>query len=109
MAAKKQKPLGFFGLLWRLALAGGLLFAAAGAAGYGVVYHHVKQPEVQAPDLLALSPKEALRKASAEGFRVRIAETREATAVAAGNVVAQRPLPGDWVKGGATIHLVLAE
>lgn len=103
------KRLGLPGMLWRLLVAGGVAFALAGAAAYAVVYVLVKVPEVEAPDLVGLDAAAALDKASAEGFRVRVAERRAAPGLAPGAVAAQRPLPGDWVKEGATIHLVLAE
>lgn len=104
----RTNPPGLFGTAWRLTLVGVVLWAAAGAAGYATVYHLVKTPEVQAPDLLTLSLEEAVRKASAGGFAARVDGTEPTEVVEIGHVLAQRPLPGDWVKEGATMSLTLA-
>lgn len=104
----RTNPPGLFGTAWRLTLVGTLLWGAAAAGGYAAVYHLVKTPEVQAPDLLTLTAEEALRKASAEGFAARIDGSEPTEVIPAGHVLAQRPLPGDWVKEGATIALTLA-
>jgi beta-lactam-binding protein with PASTA domain len=102
-------PPGLFGTLWRLGLVGGFLFLLAGIAGYGVVYHYVKQPEVQAPDLLALSETEAFRQASELGFAARVSARQESDFLETGAVMGQNPAPGTWVKTGATLSLIVAE
>ncbi|MDK2971963.1 MAG: hypothetical protein PWP23_1718 [Candidatus Sumerlaeota bacterium] len=102
-------PPGLWGTLWRLTLVGAVLFAAAAAAGYATVAHLVKTPETQAPDLLAMELVDAIREASAEGFSARVAGSEPSSVLQPGQVAAQRPLPGTWVKEGATIQLILAE
>lgn len=104
----RTSPPGLFGTAWRLILIGTLLWAAAGAAGYATVYQLVKTPETQAPDLLTMSLEEAVRKASAGGFATRIDATEPTEVIEPGHILTQRPLPGDWVKEGATISLTLA-
>ena len=104
----RNSPPGFFGTAWRLTLIGTVLWGAAGAAGYAAVYHLVKTPEIQAPDLLTMSLEDAVRKASAGNFAARVSGTEPTDVVEPGHVLAQRPLAGDWVKEGATISLTLA-
>lgn len=108
-ASSSAKPPGFFGTLFRLTIVGGFLFVAAGAAGYATIYTLVKTPETEAPEVLTLSMEDALRRASAAGFALRVAGTEPSTAVEKGHVVSQRPLPGEWVKEGGTIVVVISE
>jgi beta-lactam-binding protein with PASTA domain len=82
---------------------------AAGAAGYATIYTLVKTPETQAPEVLTLSMEDALRRASAAGFALRVAGTEPSTAVEKGRVVSQRPMPGEWVKEGGTIVVVVSD
>lgn len=105
----KSSPPGFFGTLWRLALVGALLFGAAAAAGYGTVHYLVRTPETQAPDLLTLPVDRAVREASSQGFAVRVAGHEQSGILSRGEVLSQRPLPDQWIKEGATIHVILAE
>ncbi len=100
---------GFWGTLWRLTVVGGILFLAAGAAGYATVYRMVKTGEVQAPDLLVMNEQEALVAASDQGFAARIGEHEPSNLLESGQVISQSPRPGDWVKPGATIVLTVAE
>lgn len=108
MSDKTTEPYGFFGLLWRLALAGTLVFGIAGITGYMLVLRLVQTPEEIAPDLLTMEVTAALDKASGDGFSVMV-ERREATELLeAGKVLAQRPAPGTFVRQGSTIRLTLA-
>jgi len=109
MASRSPSGPSFLGALVRLAVAGVFLFAAAGAAGYAVVYYMVKTPEMQAPDLLALDVAEATRRASDEGFAVRVGGSEASAVLDPGHVLAQRPRPGDWVKPGAVIVVTTAD
>lgn len=102
-------PPGLFGTLWRVTLTGVFCFLLAGAAGYAAVWYLVKTPETQAPDLLALKLEEALATASQDGFSVRVAEREPSDLFDPGIIVAQRPMPGTWIKEGATIQLTVAE
>jgi len=107
-AARGGLP-GFFGTLWRMTLVGVILFCAAAVAGYATVHKLVKTPEVQAPDLLTMSAGEALAAASEEGFSARIGDTEASEILQAGQVIAQRPEPGAWLKPGATILLTVVK
>lgn len=108
MAARTSPP-GFFGTFWRMLVVGTVMFALCGAAGYATVWKLVKTPETEAPDLLAMDVAEAVRKASELGFSMRIGSTEANGVLEPGEIVSQRPLPGDWVKEGATIIVTLAE
>ena len=99
---------GFFGLLWRLSLAGVVVFALAGAGGYFAVERMLHVEEALAPDLLMLPITEALDKASGAGFPVILEGRERSNLVPEGAVLSQRPGPGTWMKSGATIRVTLA-
>ncbi len=105
----RNSPPGFFGTLWRMLLVGTAMFAICAVGGYAAVYRMVRSPETEAPDLLALDVAEAVTKASSEGFAIRVAEREASDVLDRGEVLSQRPLPGDWVKQGTTIVLTVAE
>jgi len=107
--SSKSSPPGLFGTLWRLALVGGILFIAAAATGYGTVYHLVRTPEIQAPDLLTYDIERAVRTASDQGFSVRLAGTEDSGLLRSGEILSQRPMPGAWIKEGATIYVTVAK
>ncbi len=85
------------------------MFALCAAGGYAAVYRMVRTSEMEAPDLLTLDLAEAVTEASAEGFAVRVSNREPSDVLAKGGVLSQRPLPGDWVKEGSTILLVVAD
>lgn len=99
---------GFFGLLWRLGLAGLIVFALAGAGGYIAVERMLPVEESLAPDLLTLPVEDALEKASSAGFPVMIDGRERSNLVAEGAVLSQRPTPGTMVKNGAAIRITIA-
>lgn len=108
MAETTPKVYGFWGLIWRMTLAGMLVLGASSAGGYFAVKHLVETPEVEVPDLLTLELADAMERASDEGFSLQLQE-REATGLLApGTVLAQHPSPGAPVKSGATIRVTLA-
>jgi len=107
--ASRTSPPGFFGTLWRLLVVGTVMFALCAAAGYATVWHLVRTPETEAPDLLAVDVVDAVAKASELGFSVRIGASEPNDVLEPGEVLSQRPLPGDWVKQGATIVVTVAE
>ncbi|MDX2177878.1 MAG: PASTA domain-containing protein [Candidatus Sumerlaeia bacterium] len=110
MAAKDSTPPSqtFFGLLWRMVVAGSLVFALAAGGAYFGVERMIRAPEADAPDLLTLGLDEALREASARGFPVRIEAEEPTGLLASGRVLSQRPLPGERVKAGAVVYLTVA-
>jgi hypothetical protein len=95
----------FWGMLWRLALAGALVFAMGAAAAYAAVVRLVRTPEVEAPSLVTLPVEDALRDASRAGFSLRVSGEEPSTVLPAGRVLSQRPAPGEGVKAGAVIHV----
>ena len=102
------RPPGLFGTLWRLGLAGTLLFGLTGVGGYFTVRHLIQQPEMQAPDLLTLDLRQATVQASQLGFATRICDEENSEVLDEGCILAQRPRPGTWVKPGTTILLTVA-
>lgn len=108
MASRSRQPYGFFGLFWRLALAGMLVLGLSAAGGYVAVQQIVRAPEGLAPDLLTMPLAEAVEQSSDEGFALRL-EKREASEVfEPGQIVSQRPTPGSLAKMGSTIHVTIA-
>jgi beta-lactam-binding protein with PASTA domain len=103
-----KAPYGFFGLLWRLMLGGVIVLGLSGAGGYYAVHHLVQTPEELAPDLLTLELEAALARASDGGFPIIVERREVTTLLEPGRVLAQRPLPGAWVKQGSTIRLTVA-
>ncbi|MCC5877503.1 MAG: PASTA domain-containing protein [Candidatus Sumerlaeia bacterium] len=99
---------GFLGLFWRLGLAGVVVFALAGAAGYVAVERMLPVEESLAPDLLTLSVQDALEKASKAGFPIIIDGRERSNLVAEGAVLSQRPAPGTMMKNGASIRITIA-
>jgi len=104
-----KDPYTFWGMLWRLVLAGGLVLSASAAGGYVAARHLIETPEVQAPDLLKLALPQALERASGEGFSVILEKKEPTSLLPAGQVLSQRPAPLAWVKEGATLRLTVAE
>ncbi len=100
---------GFFGLLWRMTLAGTLVFAFAATASYLAVERMIRTAEDDAPDLLTLPLNEAVERASNGGFPVRIGAHEATLILSPGRVIAQRPNPGQRIKQGATIMITLSE
>jgi beta-lactam-binding protein with PASTA domain len=106
--APTPKVYGFFGLLWRLALAGALTFGVAAAGSYVAVERLVRRGEVQAPDLLTLPLEKALNKASSEGHPLLVEAREKSDLLEPGGVLSQRPQPGTWVKEGAVLRVTVA-
>lgn len=102
-------PYTFFGLLWRLALAGSLVLSTAAAGGYYAAQHLIEAPEAQAPDLLTMPLPEAVERASAEGFAVLVEKRESTDLLEPGRVLAQRPMPSTWAKVNSTIRITLSE
>lgn len=109
MAAKESGQLyGFFGMLWRLALAGLLILCMAAGGGYLLAERLIQKPETETPDLLSLNLDSAVKKASKEGFSVFVAKTEATDLLKPGLVLSQRPSPGASAKAGAAIHVTVA-
>ncbi len=103
------RPPGFLGLLWRMSLAGGIVFAIAAAASYLAVENLVRTEEVEAPDVLTLPLEDAVRRTSAMGFPLRIGASEPTLILSPGRVISQRPGPGKRMKRGGTILVTLSE
>ena len=106
--ATTKSPHGFFGILWRLCLAGVLTFSIAAAGSYVAVEQLVRTEEVEAPDLLTMDAAAALRRASGGGFALIIEGSEPSTHLDPGMVLAQRPGPGTTVKAGSVIRVTVA-
>ena len=104
-----KQPYGFWGLLWRLTLAGGIVLGASAAGGYAAAKSMIEAPETQAPDLLTLRLNEAVEIASQQGFSVILEKKEPSTLLEAGRIISQRPAPQTWVKEGAILRLTVAE
>ncbi len=100
---------GFLGLLCRMTLAGGIVFAIAAASSYFAVESLVRTEEVEAPDLLTLPLEDAVRRSSTMGFPMRIGSNEQTLILAPGRVISQRPGPGKRMKRGGTIVITLSE
>ena len=103
------RPTGFLGLLWRMTLAGGIVFALAAASSYFAVENLVRTEEVEAPDLLTLPLEDAVRRSSTMGFPTRIGANEQTLILSPGRVISQRPGPGKRMKRGGTIVITLSE
>ena len=109
MATKQASIIySLWGMLWRLTLAGTVVFALTGAASYFVGRRILARQDVQAPNLITMSTDEALAKASAQGFSVLLDKREPSELLPEGHVLAQRPMPDQWVKEGACLRLTVA-
>lgn len=108
-AESDARPPGFLGLLWRMSLAGGIVFAIAAASSYFAIESLVRSEEVEAPDLLTLPLEDAVRRSSAMGFPVRIGANEQTLILSPGRVISQRPGPGKRMKRGGTLIVTLSE
>lgn len=108
MSNGSSQTFGFFGMLWRLALAGAIVLALSAAGGYYAVVRIMEKQETTAPDLLTLPVEEAFTKASGLGFPILLEKRESTDLLQEGRVLAQRPSPGASVKEGATMRLTIA-
>ncbi|MCC6548253.1 PASTA domain-containing protein [Candidatus Sumerlaeota bacterium] len=104
----KHSSIGFFGLFWRLALIGVILFSVTGVAGYITAERLIRTPETESPDLLTMELTDAVTKASSLGFSIIIEKKEPTTLLKEGHVLSQRPSPGSAVKSGSTVRLTVA-
>lgn len=97
-----------WGMVWRLTLAGAVVFSLTAVASYALARRILTREDVQAPNLVTLSAAEALEKASSQGFSVVLEKREPSELLPEGHVLAQRPMPDMWVKEGATLRLTVA-
>jgi len=92
-------------------LLGSAVVAAIVAAGTTYVMHRTVLKEVAAevPSVLGLPGASARALIEGRGFQFVVGEEREDLKVAAGSVVAQRPLEGSRIERGQTVEVVLAK
>lgn len=92
-------------------LLGSAVVAAIVAAGTTYAMHRTVFKEVAAevPSVLGLPGASARALIEGRGFQFVVGEEREDLKVAAGSVVAQRPLEGSRIERGQTVEVVLAK
>ncbi len=95
-------------MFYRQLISGIIIFFIMAGISFGGVWYLVKTPETNVPDLLTLSLEEAVRKASNQGFNIRLENEESTDLLPPGHIISQRPEPGFPVKEGSTIRITLA-
>lgn len=103
-----RRLLGFVsGLVW-LVLATCLFFGALAGASYYVLGRYVRGETIPAPDLTARSVMEAMAIAREHSLSIEFDREEPSEALAEGEILSQRPKPGEMIKARTPIRVVVS-
>jgi len=78
-------------------------------AGFGLISFFVHEKSLKTPALLGHSVTYALRQATDHGFTLKILAEKESTDTSPGTILAQKPVPGAFIKPKQTVFITISK
>ncbi|MBX7245168.1 MAG: PASTA domain-containing protein [Candidatus Sumerlaeaceae bacterium] len=99
---------GFWGLLFRMLLLTVLVLGLTAGIGYEAIRMYISTEQVVVPNVRGMKAENALEILSAKKLNLIRDRAEPTTLVAPGEIIEQKPQPGDTTKEGATVRVVIS-